>query len=203
MFDRTSKIRQKTGEDWRWAACFSAAGILFLATVVPGCRGAGNGAAAPAKVQTALQLTSSSFRGNQIPAKFTCNGAGISPQLAWSAPPAGTASLALVVTDPDAPGRTFVHWVLYDLPAHTQSLPEELPTLGQLSDGSRQGHNDFGQIGYGGPCPPGNSPHHYVFTLYALNAKLNLPAGAKLAQVETAMQGHILARGELIALYHQ
>jgi Raf kinase inhibitor-like YbhB/YbcL family protein len=150
-----------------------------------------------------MLLLISSFQGNQIPAKFTCNGAGISPQLTWSAPPADTASLALIVTDPDAPGRTFVHWVIYDLPPQTQSLPEEVPTLGQLSDGSRQGHNDFGQIGYGGPCPPGNSPHHYVFTLYALDAKLNLPAGAILAQVETAMQGHILARGELIALYHQ
>lgn len=150
-----------------------------------------------------MNLTSTSFQGDRIPAKFTCNGAGISPQLAWTAPPAWTVSLALIVTDPDAPGRTFVHWVLYDLPAGTRSLPEAPPSQGELPDGSLQGRNDFGNLGYGGPCPPGQSPHHYVFTLYALDAKLNLPVGATRAQVEAAMQGHILARGELIGLYQR
>jgi hypothetical protein len=150
-----------------------------------------------------MNLTSTSFQGNQIPAKFTCNGAGISPQLSWSEPPAGTASFTLIVTDPDAPGRTFVHWVIYDLPAETRELLEGMPGLGQLTNGSRQGHNDFGEIGYGGPCPPGNSAHHYHFALYALDAKLNLPTGAARAQVEAAMQGHILARGKLIGLYQR
>jgi Raf kinase inhibitor-like YbhB/YbcL family protein len=150
-----------------------------------------------------MNLTSTSFLGAQIPAKFTCNGAGVSPQLAWTAPPAGTASFALIVTDPDAPRGTFTHWVLYDLPAGTRMLPEGLPNQGQLADSARQGRNDFGNIGYGGPCPPGHSPHHYVFTLYALNVKLNLPAGATRAQVEASMQGHILARAELIGLYKQ
>jgi hypothetical protein len=151
----------------------------------------------------AMNLTSISFQGGQIPAKFTCNGAGISPQLAWTVPPAGTASFALIVTDPDAPRGTFVHWVLYDLPAGARALPEGLPNQGQLTDGARQGRNDFGAIGYGGPCPPGHLPHHYVFTLYALNAKLNLPVGATRAQVEAALQGHTLARSELIGLYRQ
>lgn len=203
VLDWTSKIKQKTGEDWRWAACCIAAGILFLVAAVPSCRDAGAGAAASAKVQTMLQLTSSSFQGNQIPVKFTCNGAGISPQLAWGAPPEVTASFALIVTNPDAPGRTFVHWVLYGLPATARYLSEGLPGLGQLSDGSRQGRNDFGEIGYGGPCPPAGSPHHYVFTLYALDTKLNLLVGATRAQVEAAMQGHILARSELIGLYQR
>jgi Raf kinase inhibitor-like YbhB/YbcL family protein len=151
-----------------------------------------------------MNLTSTSFQaGSQIPAKFTCSGAGISPQLAWSAPPAGTVSFALIVTDPDAPGQTFVHWVLYGLPAETRALPEALPGIGQLADGGRQGRNDFGDLGYGGPCPPPGSPHHYVFTLYALDAKLNLPVGATRAQVEAAMQGHILASGELIGVYRR
>ena len=151
-----------------------------------------------------MNLTSTSFQaGSQIPAKFTCSGAGISPQLAWSAPPAGTVSFALIVTDPDAPGQTFVHWVLYGLPAETRALLEGLPGLGQLANGSRQGRNDFGDLGYGGPCPPPGSPHHYVFTLYALDAKLNLPVGATRAQVEAAMQGHILASGELIGVYRR
>lgn len=172
-----------------------AAGILVV-VALPGCR------ASNVKGGT-MNLTSTSFQGNQIPAKFTCNGAGISPQLSWSEPPAGTASFALIVTDPDAPGRTFVHWVIYDLPAETRELLEGMPGLGQLTNGSRQGHNDFGEIGYGGPCPPGNSAHHYHFTLYALDAKLNLPVGATRAQVEAALQSHILARGKLIGLYQR
>jgi hypothetical protein len=151
-----------------------------------------------------MNLTSTSFQaGSQIPAKFTCSGAGISPQLAWSAPPAGTVSFALIVTDPDAPGQTFVHWVLYSLPAETRALPEALLGIGQPADGGSQGRNDFGDLGYGGPCPPPGSPHHYVFTLYALDAKLNLPVGATRAQVDAAMQGHILASGELIGVYRR
>jgi Raf kinase inhibitor-like YbhB/YbcL family protein len=177
-----------------------AAGILVV-LALPGCRGAGT--SAPAKVQAALELTSSSFQGSQIPAKFSCNGAGISPQLSWSEPPSGTVSFALIATDPDAPGRTFVHWVIYDLPAGMRTLPEGMPALSQIADGLRQGRNDFGEIGYGGPCPPGHSAHHYHFTLYALDAKLNLPVGATRVQVEAAMKGHILARGELVGLYQR
>jgi Raf kinase inhibitor-like YbhB/YbcL family protein len=151
-----------------------------------------------------MHLSSTSFQdGSRIPAKYTCSGAGISPQLAWNAPPAATASLALIVTDPDAPRGIFTHWVLYDLPAETRALPEGLPGVGQLPDGALQGRNDFGEIGYGGPCPPPGSPHHYIFTLYALDAKLNLPVGEKRAQVEAAMQGHILASGKLIGLFQR
>lgn len=169
-------------------------GLLLAIAPLPGCR------ASDGKGGT-MKLTSASFQGNQIPARFTCDGAGDSPQLAWSAPPAGTVSLALIVTDPDAPGRTFVHWVLYDLPAGTRALPEALPAQGELASGGRQASNDFGNIGYGGPCPPGHSPHHYVFTLYALDVKLNLSAGATVLQVEAAMKGHIQAHGELVGLY--
>jgi hypothetical protein len=109
----------------------------------------------------------------------------------------------LIVTDPDAPRRTFVHWVLYGLPAVAQALPEGVLGLGQLVDGGRQGRNDFGDLGYGGPCPPPGSPHHYIFTLYALDAKLNLPVGATRARIEAAMQGHILAIGRLIGLFER
>ena len=151
-----------------------------------------------------MNLTSTSFQdGKQIPAKFTCSGANLSPQLTWSAPPAKTASLALTVTDPDAPRGTWVHWVLYNLPAGTRELPEGLPSQGQLPDGAHQGRNDFGEIGYGGPCPPSGPPHHYIFTLYALDAKLNLPEGATRAQVEAAMKGHMLANGRLIGLFQR
>jgi Raf kinase inhibitor-like YbhB/YbcL family protein len=171
------------------------AGILLWSVVcLPGCNGA---APTPVSVgQTMLKLTSSSFQGDRIPTKFTCDGAGTSPQLAWTGPPPATASLALLVTDPDAPGGPFVHWVLFNLPSATREIPE-----GQPPSGARLGRNDFGNIGYGGPCPPGKSPHRYVFSLYALDASLNLPQGATLAEVKSAMQGHVLAHGELIALY--
>jgi hypothetical protein len=181
---------------WRQAARSVAAGLLLLAAVMPGCRGG-------IVMGQTMKLTTTSFQGSQIPAKFTCNGAGISPELSWNEPPAGTASFALIAIDPDAPGRTFVHWVLYDLHAGTRTLREGLPNQGQLPDGARQGRNDFGNLGYGGPCPPGHSTHHYVFTLYALDMKLNLPAGASQSQVESDMKGHILAHGELTGLYKQ
>ncbi len=175
-----------------------AAVALLLIAALAGCRHSGGVANAQA-----LILTSFSFQGNQIPSRFTCNGAELSPQLAWSAPPPGTASFALVVTDPDAPGGTFAHWLLYNLPAETRALPEGLPKQRQLAGGALQGVNSFGQMGYSGPCPPSGSPHHYHFTLYALNAKLNLPTDATRAQVKAAMHEHILATGELVGLYQR
>jgi len=151
--------------------------------------------------QAELKLTSASLEKGKIPRKFTCDGEESSPSLAWSAPPAGTRSLTLILTDPDAPGGVFVHWVLYDLPSEKRSLPEGLSKEGRLPDGSRQGRNDFDETGYRGPCPPGRAIHRYVFSLYALDARLELPAGQTREQVETAMMGHILAGGELVAPY--
>lgn len=148
-----------------------------------------------------MELTSSSIRDGRIPKEYTCDGADTSPQLAWSAPPAGTKSLALILTDPDAPSATFTHWVLYGIPAETRSLAERLPEQSQLADGARQGRNDFGKTGYGGPCPPRGSEHRYVFTLYALDAKVDLPPGATRPQVESAMKGHVLGQGEMTARF--
>ena len=101
----------------------------------------------------------------------------------------------------NAPVGTWVHWVLYDLPADTRSLAENLPKQEQLSNAARQGRNDFRRIGYGGPCPPPGKPHRYFFKLYALDTKLSLKAGAAKAEVERAVQGHILAQGELMGRY--
>jgi hypothetical protein len=153
--------------------------------------------------QETLQLTSSSFQDGKIPKQFTCDGADISPSLAWTAPPQATKSLALIVIDPDAPVGTFTHWVLYKLPAEKRSLPEGLPNAEQLPDGSRQGINDFDKIGYGGSCPPHNSEHRYVFLLYALDTTPTLSSGAPRSRVEAALKGHVLARGELIARYRR
>src|SRR5258708_29814808 len=120
-----------------------------------------------------LHVTTSAFPSEgTIPKKFTCDGPDLSPPLAWLGAPPGTQSFALILDDPDAPVGTWVHWVLYDLPADTGELPEGVARQEQLASGARQGRNDFGKIGYSGPCPPPGKPHRYLFKLYALDAKL-------------------------------
>jgi Raf kinase inhibitor-like YbhB/YbcL family protein len=149
-----------------------------------------------------IQMTSADFSaGETIPKKFTCDGPDVSPQLKWDPPPARTQSFALIMDDPDAPAGTWVHWVLYDLPANTLKLPEGVAKQEELASDARQGRNDFGKIGYGGPCPPPDKPHRYFFKLYALDAKLGLKAGATKADVERAMKGHILGQAELMGTY--
>jgi Raf kinase inhibitor-like YbhB/YbcL family protein len=181
---------------YKYAAVFS---FLSMLITLAGCHG-------PVTLGTGkptLELKTSSFSGSEIPKQCTCDGTDASPDLSWAAPPAGTQSFALIVVDRDAPLGTFVHWVLYDLPADKRELPQGLSKQGQLADGSRQGQNDFDKLGYGGPCPPGSAMHRYVFALYALDSKLNLPAGATRKQVENALMGHILAHGELTASYRR
>lgn len=149
-----------------------------------------------------LKLSSPAFAaGAAIPVKHTCDGPDLSPALRWTEPAAGTQSFALIADDPDAPVGTWVHWVLYDLPPSTRSLEENVPKHERLTAGGTHGVNDFGRIGYGGPCPPPGKPHRYFFKLYALDAKLDLKPGANKAAVEHAMQGHILAQGELMGTY--
>jgi Raf kinase inhibitor-like YbhB/YbcL family protein len=170
--------------------------ILLLALPAVLAFGQGNGGS------MALQVTSTAFSaGEMIPKKFTCDGPDVSPQLAWNNPPAGTESFALIADDPDAPMGTWVHWVLYGLPASTRELAENVAKQEQLPSGARQGRNDFGKIGYGGPCPPPGKPHRYFFKLYALDAKTNLNAGATKTDVERALKGHILGRAELMGRY--
>ncbi len=151
-----------------------------------------------------LFLSSIAFQdGERIPAKYTCEGEDISPPLMWSEPPQGTQSLALIVDDPDAPGGVFTHWVVFNILPDSRQLPEAIPTQAQLSSGALQGKNDFGRIGYGGPCPPPGRPHRYCFTLYALDRVLGLKAGVSKKQVVGAMQGHILTQGKLIGTYQR
>jgi Raf kinase inhibitor-like YbhB/YbcL family protein len=154
-------------------------------------------------VAMAFMLTSSAFQEAQpIPAVHTCEGRDLSPPLAWTDPPAGTKSFALINDDPDAPGKTWVHWVVYNLPASARGLPEAVSSEEELSDGTRQGMTDFDRIGYGGPCPPSGT-HRYFFTLSALDTTLTLPPGATKVQVEAAMQGHVLAQAQLVGTYRR
>ena len=142
----------------------------------------------------AFTLTSTAFSdGAAIPAQYTCDGVDVSPPLAWSGPPPGSGSLALIADDPDAPAGTWVHWVLYNLPADVSELPENIAKVESLDlGGARQGRNDFRHPGYGGPCPPPGPAHRYFFKLYALDTRLELKAGAQKKDVEAAMEGHVL-----------
>ncbi len=151
-----------------------------------------------------MQLQTSAFAPNaDVPVEFTCDGANISPPLAWTAPPEGTQSLALVVDDPDAPRGTWVHWVVYNLPPTARQLPEAVAPRGPLASGAQQGRNDFGEIGYGGPCPPAGRAHRYYFRLFALDRRLDLPAGCSRAELDEAMRDHILSRAEMIGRYRR
>jgi hypothetical protein len=149
-----------------------------------------------------IQLTSSGFtEGLPIPIKYTCDGDDVSPPLQWSGAPVGTKSLALICDDPDAPAGSWVHWVLYNIPAATLELPEGVATREVVLGGARQGLNDFGRTGYGGPCPPRGNPHRYFFKLYALDSELSPKPRATKNDVVRAMQGHILADGQLMGTY--
>jgi Raf kinase inhibitor-like YbhB/YbcL family protein len=146
-------------------------------------------------------LSSPSFvNGATIPDSYTCSGANNSPALQWSGAPKETRSLALIVDDPDAPMGTFVHWLFYNLSATSSGLPEGVAPTGSVDEG-QQGTNGRGESGYTGPCPPPGKPHHYHFHLYALDRKLDLKPGARAAEVEAALKGHVLARTELVGMF--
>lgn len=149
----------------------------------------------------AFQLTSPAFReGSMIPDKYSKKGGNISPPLAWQEAPEGTKTFALIVDDPDAPSGAFVHWLLYGIPADTAELPEGILSTDALADGSRQGRNGFGDIGYGGPQPPSGT-HRYFFHLYALDYIPALPEGANRDELDAALQDHIVAEARLMGRY--
>jgi Raf kinase inhibitor-like YbhB/YbcL family protein len=149
-----------------------------------------------------MNLTSSAIRPSQaIPREHTCEGADRSPQLAWSEIPVDTRSFALVCDDPDAPRGTWVHWVLFNLPADAIELAAGVPRAPELPSGARQGINDSGDVGYGGPCPPRGKPHRYFFRLYALDCTLNLPPGINRSDLDGAMAGHVLADATLMGTF--
>ncbi len=152
----------------------------------------------------ALSVKSTAFaEGNPIPKKHSCQGSDVSPALSWEGIPAEAKSIALIVDDPDAPGGTWVHWLAYNIPATLRGLPEAVPDQRVLDNGIRQGKNDFGKIGYGGPCPPPGPVHRYYFKVYALNSVLEVEAGATKAQLETVMKSRILAEGRLMGTYRR
>jgi hypothetical protein len=152
----------------------------------------------------AFILTSPVFAaGAVIPNPYTCQGADMSPALTWSGQPIQATSLALVMDDPDAPAGTWVHWVMWNIPATIHLLPENVNKQERLATGAMQGRNDFGKVGYNGPCPPPGHTHRYFFRLYALDVKLTLPPGTKRKELDAAMQGHILAHAEYTGTFQR
>lgn len=151
-----------------------------------------------------LHLTTTAFQaGEPIPSRHAYENEDLSPALQWSGIPAPAKSLALICDDPDAPMGTWVHWVLYDLEPTTAGLAEGVSKSPELVGGAKQGINDYKKIGYGGPCPPPGKPHRYFFKLYALDTKLNLKPGLTKKDLEQAMEGHVIAAGELMGTYQK
>jgi Raf kinase inhibitor-like YbhB/YbcL family protein len=147
-------------------------------------------------------LTSAAFEHQQrIPRRHTCDGEDVSPELSWHGAPDDTRTFALVMEDPDAPRGVFTHWIYYNLPATIQSLPEDVEKTVRPPTGGEQSLNDFGNIGYNGPCPPPGPAHHYHLILWAVDRSLDLPPRCSRQTLRDAMRGHILALGELIGIY--
>ena len=154
-------------------------------------------------VGATIPLTSSAFQqGQPIPKPYAKAGDNRSPPLAWSDVPKDVKSFALICEDPDAPGGTFVHWVIWNIPGAARELPEGTPTDESMRDGTRQGKNGSGGVGYTGPDPP-SGLHHYFFKLYALDTKLELPEAATRGDLESAMRSHVLGHGQLMGTYQK
>jgi len=184
--------------------------VVLVSLALIGCANRTQPATQPSETNSAkpekaeIKLTSAAFKdGESIPRAYTCDGVNISPPLEWSGVPKTAKTLAIVCEDPDAPAGTWVHWVLYNLPADNIGLVENLPATETLKAGGFQGKNDFGKIGYGGPCPPSGT-HRYFFKIYALDSELPLKGGATKAELLKALEGHIVLEGQLIGTYrHQ
>lgn len=148
-----------------------------------------------------MKVTSTAFsEGGMIPKLYTCDGKDVSPPLAWGGVPPETRSIALIADDPDAPRGTWVHWVIYNMPAETTSLPEAIPHDAEIKSGGTQGTTSFNHVGYGGPCPPGGT-HRYYFKLYALDTKLSIAPPVNKEKLLAAMEGHVLASAQLMGKY--
>lgn len=182
--------------------------LLGAAALAVAACGGGGEEAVPEGATTAagFVLTAAAFEpGGPIPPRFGCDGEDVSPALRWTGTPEGTVELALVLEDPDAPGGTFTHWLVYGLGSGATSLPEAVPREEEVGGPTplRQGENDFGETGFGGPCPPEGEEHRYVFRLLALDAELALEPGADAGAFRAAAEGHVLAEARLSGTYER
>jgi Raf kinase inhibitor-like YbhB/YbcL family protein len=185
--------------------CIPASVLVFVflvsSLIVSGCT---TTSAPPRNITTtSMVLVSDAFPpGGIIPARYTCDGQGESPPITWETVPDGTRSFALVLEDPDVPGGTYTHWIVYNIPGETREIPAGITTGSEIPGGGMQGINSIRKNGYTGPCPfPQGSNHHYVLTLFALDTRLDLSGTVDAATLRNAMQGHILGTGQLAATY--
>jgi hypothetical protein len=169
--------------------------VLLVILMLAGCKNQARIDSEGGAVDMSIQVTSIFNDGDMIPQVYTCDGGNVSPPLSWTGIPGNTTSLALIMDDPDAPGGTWVHWVLYNLPPDLSGIEQG------KSGGGTVGINDFKRLGYGGPCPPKGTTHRYYMRVYALDMMLDLKSGATKAQVESLMRGHILAQGQLVGKF--
>ena len=175
--------------------------IIFFIIAISGCIGEKNNIndTEGVNIVNTISISAEAFKnGERISGEYTCDGKDISPALSWTGVPKDTKSIALIMDDPDA---TFVHWILFNIPAIKDRLPAAIPKNGILNDGSIQGMTDFGYVGYGGPCPPLGKSHKYYFRIYAVDKIFDLSPGISRKDVDNAMKGHILAKGELFGIY--
>jgi hypothetical protein len=148
-----------------------------------------------------IQITSPVFEdGGEIPEKYTCDDLDVSPPLEWIDVPENTKTIAIVCDDPDAPMKTWIHWIIFNIPGDVTGLPENVPPEKELENGAKQGMNDFHKVGYGGPCPPSGT-HRYFFKIYALDITLDLPAGVSKSHLMIAMEGHVISESHLMGTY--
>jgi len=173
--------------------------LISAGFIVVACKASGTPSAPPGQSTSTLGVTSTSFAADSpIGVVYTCDGKDTEPQLAWTTPPDATKAFAIIVDDPDAPSGTFTHLVAFDLDASARSLAEG---ANATSANGVLGTNDFGKIGYNGPCPPKSQVHHYRFTVYATDGKLGLAAGASRADLDGALAHHVLAQGTLVGTF--
>jgi Raf kinase inhibitor-like YbhB/YbcL family protein len=185
---------------WRIVLCLIIL-VLILAAAVLVIRRHGRADIAQGQTPGSITVETSSFsNGESIPKRFTCDGAGLSPEIHWASPPSDARSLAIVIDDPDSPFG-FVHWLVYDIPVETHAIAEGASAQTGLPHGAAEGINSLNGLGYTAPCPPGTKPHHYVFRLYALDAPLDLPSGRTKDQLAAAVKDHVLAEGQITGLY--
>jgi len=182
---------------------FTVLAVILLCTVLAAIQLCKRSQTAQAQTRAVFSARSTSFLdGGSIPRRYTCDGADLSPQVQWQSAPASTKSFAIVMDDPDAP-IDFTHWLVWNIPPGVRELAEGASRQGVMPSGSAEGTNDFGRLGYGGPCPPPGMPHHYMFRVYALDRVLNLPSGATPKQLGAAMVHHIVGWGTIAATYQR
>ncbi len=149
-----------------------------------------------------ISISTEAFKdGEEIPKKYTCWGSDTSPPLSWTGIPRETKSIVIVMEDPDAGKGTLVHWILFNVPPTMENLPEAIPKSENFPNGSRQGRTDFNEIGYGGPCPPPGKVHRYYFKIYALDKMLDLLPGSSIRQIYESIEGHIIAKGDIVGMF--